>query len=364
MNILFVTLAENFVNKGFLVDLVLAHKSGPLLDELGDGINIVDLKSLHPGRPEWVSAFRTLICLISYLKKSPPDSLLSTLTGANLIAILARMISSRKVRLVVREAASLTNVKSRLRLKMMRLLYRYADEVIVLTDFMKKELVHSVGLSSGAISVIGNPIDCERINKLSDLRDEEQLIDELSPYVIVVGRLEEQKGCFDAIDAFVKFAEEQDHNLILIGDGSQREAIENHIKYKNMDNRIFLLGKLNNPFPWIKKSKLHVISSRWEGYPNILLESMCLGKSIVVTEYDNSLRDILSEYPSSSVRIVPLGDILGIAESMLELIKQKSSIESLWMQANVEEIADKYLCVLGATCIKSDPKSSHDIVSP
>lgn len=342
------TLAKNFTDKGFCVDLVVACKCGALLNELGEGINLIDLKSLGTGHPKWLSALKTVVSLAIYLKNNSPDVIMSTLTGANIITILARMLSNENVRLVVREAASLANMKSRFRLRLMRFLYHRADEVIVLTEFMKDELVNTVGLSDSVISVIGNPIDCRRVLELSDEPSGDYHAVELRPYAIVVGRLAEQKGCFDAIDAFAQIIENQDLNLIFVGDGPQENSLKQYVKQLGITDRVFFLGELNNPFPLLKNAKVHILPSRWEGYPNILLESMCLGKAIVVTEYDKSLRSILADYPNSLVRIVTPGNISSIAESILILVKQSCSVETVKDKNNIEEIAEKYLYVLGA----------------
>jgi glycosyltransferase involved in cell wall biosynthesis len=230
------------------------------------------------------SAVKTLVGLVRYLRKHSPEALMSTLTGANLIAVLACLLSGKNFRLILREATSLANVRSRMRRILMRALYRYADKIIVLTDVIKDEMVSDVNLPVEKTTVIGNPVDCERIRELSYLSDSDENICELRPYVVVVGRLVETKDLFTVIEAFARISHECLLNLVIIGEGVQKSSLEQFSHELGVNVRVFFLGSRSNPYQWIRCAEVFVLSSKWEGYPNVLLEAMCFSRPIVATK--------------------------------------------------------------------------------
>jgi glycosyltransferase involved in cell wall biosynthesis len=309
-------LARGFIQKGMRVDLLVGSKSGALIDEVDPSVNVIDLRAIRAGEPPWWSALKTLVGLVRYLRGSSPKAMMSTLTGANLITVLARMIANNSFHLVLREATSLSNIKSKTRFALVRLLYRYADKVVVLTGTVKDEMVTTMRLSEEKVVVIGNPVDCVRIRKLSDPSGINESINVYSPYALVVGRLVEPKDHFTVIDAIARVGDKRGLNLVIIGEGSQKTLLQKYSQERGVSDCVHFLGIQSNPYPWIRYAKVFVLSSKWEGYPNVLLEAMCFGKPIVATKYDVSLQNILSSYPSELKRIVNVGD----GESMADAI--------------------------------------------
>jgi hypothetical protein len=122
-------LAREFVARGHRVDLVLLQATGPLLDSLPDGVTLVDLGARnHFGQMGFF--FSSSFGLARWLRQERPDVLLSSITGANLAALFARKMVRASLRVVIREAVTLKNVGSTLRLGAMRWLYPQADAVI------------------------------------------------------------------------------------------------------------------------------------------------------------------------------------------------------------------------------------------
>ena len=113
-------LAREFVKCGYCVDLVLLSPSGPLLSNIPDGVKIVDLEARSFGLGRLGFMTSSIIRLAVWIKREMPDVLLSTITGANLVALLARKVSAVSCRVVIREAVTLRNVNSVIRLQAMR----------------------------------------------------------------------------------------------------------------------------------------------------------------------------------------------------------------------------------------------------
>lgn len=129
---------------------------------------------------------------------------------------------------------------------------------------------------------IYNPIDFETIeNKACEKKDltldEKKLLN--SSYICSVGRLDEgQKDFNTLINAYanLKNRNEISEKLVLVGDGPDREKLENLAKKLNIEKDIIFLGKKSNPYIWMKHSKAFILSSKYEGLPTVLIEALIL----------------------------------------------------------------------------------------
>jgi glycosyltransferase involved in cell wall biosynthesis len=323
----FVTLSRLLVKRGYKVELILAHKNGPLLDELDPEIRVIDLNARRSDEPSWIFGFRTLFKLARRLRSHPPQVLLTTLTGANLVCLFARLLSARRFRLIIREAVTLDNVKSPARKLLMRLLYPLADRIIVLNEYMKEEMVEYLKISPRRLSVIGNPLDTERIESFAQDTSEQDEINALTPYVLAIGRLSEQKDFLTLIRAWSRLPSLAP-NLVIIGEGEQKEELTNQISGLDMVDQVHLIGLRKNPYPWFKMAQGYVLSSRWEGHPNALLEAIYFGLPVVVTEYDRSIHSLFSSLSKRDFRIVPVGQAGTLADAVRDLIMDAEATRS------------------------------------
>lgn len=352
---MFVRLARDFVGQGYRVQLLLSAKRGPLLSELDPGVEIVDLKVGWHAGPTWIFGLHSFLTLRRHLAADPPDVLLSTLTGANLVAILARRFSGRRFRLIIREAVTLDNLRSRLRRFAMRMLYPKADAVIALTATMKAQIVSHLKLPDDKVLVIGNAVDVQWVRNRAADPAESALSEMHKPYWLALGRLAPQKDFGTLIDAVAQTSEATCPRLVLLGDGPLRQQMERKVAYLGLEDRVVLEGMTPNPYPWLANAIGLVLSSRWEGYPNVLLEAMSLGLPIVTTFYDQSVTEIVRLGPDSVHRVVPVGDSSAMARAMEELgsrgerrLETPGPAEgnSSLPGAHTRDIANAYLAVL------------------
>lgn len=345
----FVTLSHQFVQRGYQVRMILAHKTGPLLNELDPAIEIVDLQAARPEQPAWLFALRTLLALRRHLRDNPPHVLLSTLTGANLMAILARPLSGRAFRLVIREAVTLSNARSRLRLQAMRWLYPHSDKIIVLTGTMKKQLSSVLKLPASQMEVIGNPLSVERITQRLEDQAEQLRSQQHAPFWLAVGRLVAQKDFNTLIEAAALL---RDRNtpirLVILGDGPLRQQLQDRIYQLHLEDWVVLAGFTANPYPWFAKASGYVLTSRWEGYPNVLLEAQYFDLPIVAARYDDSVKEILDLTPNSLHHLVPVGNPTSVADAIGTIYetqrtnKHKPKYEDTG-GASIKAIVDQYM---------------------
>lgn len=313
----FLTLSSALAKRGHTVELILAKKTGSLLDEVDPNVALIDLNAYRPGEPLWRFGIRTVLKLAKRLRRYPPDILFSTITGANLSAIIAHMLSKRRCHLVIREAATLANVKSCARLHLMRLFYPLADRVIVLTDFMREQMQQRLRLSSDKMAIIGNPVDAVKLQCLAQRHELAGRTRELQPYAVCVGRLTIQKDHATAIRAIAKIVATQELNLVLVGDGPLKGELQALARKLGVEHRVHFVGRQSNPYPWMAQAEVFVLSSRWEGYPNVLLEALGLGVPVVVTAYDASVNAIIGD--AGNAHVVSVGDEEAMAKAILQL---------------------------------------------
>jgi glycosyltransferase involved in cell wall biosynthesis len=311
----FLALAKEFVVRGVRVDLVLAQQEGDLLAEVPPGVRLVPLRDHKKGWKTYGAktlAFSTLPLLIRYLRAKRPDAILSTLTGTNLIAVVAHRLARVPTRLVLREAATLENLRHPFfYLPLMRGLYRRADKVVVLSSYMKNQLERKLQLLPDKVIHIPNPVDLSKIQQdaAEPLPND---YDASRPYALTVGRLTPQKDYMTLLEAFRVVAQSSPLRLVILGEGPDRSMIEKRIRKFELGDRIELRGFDSNPYRWMARAHIFVLSSRWEGMPNTILEARALGIPIVMTEYDPSAREVGGQ----SAILVPVGNVTALVEAI------------------------------------------------
>lgn len=200
--------------------------------------------------------------------------------------------------LIARESNTIYKLLSGRKLKLYDLAYKagysHTDLIICQTSYMKAELLKSVPkvLGKKNIITIPNPIDIERNNKKAQEFDPP-----LDKYIIAAGRLVPVKGFDILIDAF-KLIEDQipSHKLIILGEGHLRDELQEQIERNNLQGKVALYGFVNNVYPYFKHASMCVLSSRIEGFPNVLLQMMSQNERVVSTLSAGDIKNIEGIY--------------------------------------------------------------------
>lgn len=156
------------------------------------------------------------------------------------------------------------------------------DYICTVSEEMRVQLKEIFPNLTNKQVTIYNPIDFETIENKACERgdltlDEEELLN--SSYICSVGRLDEgQKDFSTLINAYanLKFNNKISEKLVLVGDGPDREKLENLVRELKLENDIIFLGKKSNPYIWMKNSKVFILSSKYEGLPTVLIEALIL----------------------------------------------------------------------------------------
>jgi glycosyltransferase involved in cell wall biosynthesis len=270
----------------------------------------------------------------------------------NIIAGLAWMLAQRPCRLVLTEAnvvASpsgpwLKSFKQKLMLKAMQIIYSRADCIVANSDGTARSMeLNGLYCNSGIIT-IDNPV-LPKIKNLAVGRE----MSLKSPwrgrdFICAIGRLSEQKGFDSLLNAFAKIDNKR-IELVILGEGPLRIKLETQAKQLGVRDRVHLPGFINNPFEILEQASLFVLSSRWEGFGNVLVEALACGVPVVSTDCPGAPRELLLD--GELGHLVPVDD----EEAMLKAINEalhspKGSCKERQLRANdftAPAIAKKYL---------------------
>lgn len=265
----------------FDVFLVLTVKTGEYIELIPSEVEIIDLDTGKISK-----SFFELRCI---LKKIKPDIIFSSLFLTNILLYLSSFGLLKKTKMILRSPNSpkliLENKGMSIYIKyLLELAYKKADLVLAQTPEMKSEIVKYHNIESEKIQVFLNPIDKNFID--SQILNTVNMFDENNINVVAAGRLHKQKGFDTLIIAFKKVIEKNNKfRLFIIGqDKGEEENLRKIVDSLELNNYIELLGFQKNPYKYYYYSDLFVLSSRWEGLPNAILENLYLKKPIVSTK--------------------------------------------------------------------------------
>lgn len=264
----------------FDIYLILVNKVGVYIDLIPEHITIIDL---HASKTLF-SIFK----LRNIIKNIEPDILFSTLFRTHIAVDIALQGLTKRPVIVLRSPNS---PKLVLKNKQLHPLYKYllerayrrADIVLAQTPEMKDEIVHYHRIDVDKIEVFLNPLDTDAID--------EKIKDAVNPFdaecinVVAAGKLSKQKG-FDMLLRSFKEVVNRDNRFFLhiIGeDYGEKASLERIIQELHLEKNVEFLGFQDNPYRFFFFSDLYVLSSRWEGLPNTVLENLYLKKPVIAT---------------------------------------------------------------------------------
>lgn len=204
------------------------------------------------------------------------------------------------------------------------------DVVVAICDEMKEELQRTYKNIKDRVVRVYNPFNFERILKLSEDKEglsERELELLKDKYIVAVSRLDtKQKDYKTLIEGFRRAKEEGfEEKLYIIGDGPDREGIEEIIRKKGLESEVLLIGRKKNPYVWMKNSELFVHSSKYEGFGLVLVEAAILGKTVVSSNCEVGPKEILGD--GKYGLLFDVGDYKKLAEILSELFRNKKLLK-------------------------------------
>jgi len=348
-----INLIQEFSKQDISIDLLLGKAEGIYFNQIPKTINIVDLDSSR--------LIKTLPKLIDYLKKNKPDVLMSTPAVANVIAAIAQKISGISTKLILREAihysTETANVSFKkqptfwIALRLVPLLYPWADKIIAVNPKVAEDIAKVTNISSDKIYPINNPTITLNVLEKSKEPIQESWFQEINRdknYIILgVGRLANQKDFPTLIKGFAMMRKQYQAKLIILGEGENRYQLESLISDLNLTTDVIMPGFVSNPYAYMAKASVFVLSSVWEGSPNTLIEAMACGTPVVSTDCLSGPREILEN--GKYGKLVKVRDYEALADAIIQTLTSENNRDFLRERAkdfSVSDIAQEYLQVL------------------
>lgn len=342
-----VNLAGGIAAKGYPVDLVLVRRQGPYLDLVPPSVRIVDLGT---GR-----VVRSIPALARYLREERPAALLSTLVHVNVAAVIAGRLSRTGTRIVVREACHVSSAREidrwflgRVAYRLLPWAYRRADAIIGVSDGVADDLANVCGIKPADIHRIPNPVVTpELATRAAEPLDHPWFAPGQPPVILGVGRLTEQKDFATLIRAFAEVRRKRKARLVILGEGHLRLELEQLAHELGLQDDVLMPGFASNPYSWMSRAAVFVLSSRFEGSPNTLVEAMACGTPVVATDCPSGPAEILQR--GSFGALVEIGDTSAIAKAIdayLDNPPNRNLVLARAHQFSVDPVAEQYLSVL------------------
>lgn len=272
---------------------------------------------------------RRVFILKNTIYQLQPDAVISFLDTTNVLTLLATQ--SLKIPVLVDEQnhPAMYSI-GRSWEKLRQLTYPQASRVVAVTA---RALSYFPTTIQSRGCVIPNPALPVKV-------DEDSLnINLKKPFLIAVGRLEEQKGFDILLRAFAQVANLYPQwNLIILGEGSLRPQLESLVRELNVVDRVDLPGVVKDPFSFMQQAEFFVMSSRYEGFPNALCEAMACGLPVISTDCPSGPREIIRDNIDGI--LVPIENVSALAAAIQRLIANETERERLASRAT--EVTERF----------------------
>jgi glycosyltransferase involved in cell wall biosynthesis len=259
---------------------------------------------------------------------------------------------------VVRETSTPSIIAARartwtnwLQLALVRALYRFADHIIAPSEGVRNDLTATLHLPVRMVHVIRNPVSFDLIDRQGAEPVAHPLfVEPAAPVILGVGRLSRQKDFATLIHAFSSVRRTTVAKLVILGDGEQRGDLEDLVERLGLLDDVLFAGFVENPYAYLSRSSVYVLSSPSEGLPNTLLEALAMGIPAVATDCPSGPAEILEG--GRWGRLVPVGDSVAMADGIIAALAGnllKPTRAELIARYGIRTIVQKYVALLSAS---------------
>lgn len=342
-------LAREFVRAGHKVEFVLMQARGELLQEASAEFSVVDLAT--PRMRKLPYAF------VHYLRRSRPDVVLAAMWPLTVIAPFAARLSGHRCKILVSEHGILSaQYRNRgllhgclLRLST-ALGYRLADGRVGVSTGVVRDMAMLAKLNPKDFETIHNPLSPRGEPGADDLGEAERLWGvPRGGRVLTVGTMKRVKNHPLLLRAFSRL-DDPKARLMFVGQGEGRDALLALAQDLGVTDRIILAGFHPDPTPFYKTADLFVLSSDYEGFGNVIVESLACGTPVVSTDCPSGPAEILENGRYGD--LVPVGDAETLSDAIMRALSAPKAPDTLRRRAEdfaPEIAARKYLSLLNLT---------------
>lgn len=334
-----VTLANEFVNKGILVNLVVLSLDGAVRDkELNSKVNLVNLNTRNTRK--------SFFSVKDYISKNKTKKILVFNFQLAVVLVWIRMFSDLHFKIIARNINTLSE-KSKLETNiwhkyithfLTKVFYQKVDLLIAQSIGMTDDLIENYRFDKNNIKIINNPVN-KRIEEYKINFEQSKNNKE----VLFVGRFAKAKGLKYLLEAF-SLIEDKEVKLRLVGEGKEKEFLIELSKKLKIENRIIFDKFQTNIIPYFLNAKVTVLTSIYEGFPNVLVESISLGTPIVSFDCKSGPREIIQDGINGYlVDYLNIQDLKSKLELALSIQWDNKSIIQTGQKYKIEPIVNNYI---------------------
>ena len=258
-----------------------------------------------------INVFKRRRMLSAHFREEKYDYIFSFMETANYPTVLADSSAVLSVHCDPHELGILERI-------LMRLTYNNAQHVIAVSEDVASMLRKDFGLRK--VSRIYNLVSFDDI-----LTQGAVPYKHTRPYIMGLGRLNEVKRFDLLIDAYAKSKMRVACDLLIVGEGDQRPALEAQIERLGLQNNVILTGVKSNPFKYLAGAEFMVLSSRTEAFPMVLIESLVLGCPTIAVDCPTGPREIVLHEKNGL--LIPMGDLQAITDGLDRLYSDRALLE-------------------------------------
>lgn len=339
-------LMDEFLKKGITVDLFLMKSGGEYFSQIPKEVNVF----IESG-----SYIRRIYKFIFYLRRRKPNVSISARQRQDIGNILGTILScsgtlpiiSLHTNVSVENRVNPDKKKDNLLLNLIsKILYRVPKKFIAVSEGVADDFSRRIGVERKRISVIYNPVykPYDRDADNGNIHPTYKAHAKRKKYIIAIGRLTKAKDFETLIRAFKIVCQQRDVSLFILGEGPLRDSLEALIYELGLVENVFLLGYVENPLYYLSSAEALVVSSRWEGFGNVIVESLGVGVPVVSTDCQSGPSEILQG--GKYGRLVKVGDYEAMSYAIVETIDNDSDPNFLIERAEdfaTDKIAHEYL---------------------
>ena len=388
-------LAKAFIERGRKVDLVVCRMKGAYVDSIPSAARLVALGSAGRVRGRLAalranlanplpvtraallprkaaSEIEYIASLKNYILEREPDVVLSAMTYANLTALWAKHAAGSRVPVVVSERIVLSRhcendaCRNQWRWRylpaLVRQSYPRADAVVAVSHQVADDLAQITGLLDERITTIYNPVVDQSLLTQATEPLSHRWFDPAEPPVILgVGRLTEQKDFATLIKAFARVRACKDVRLVILGEGRQHQLLNTLVAELGLQGAVDMPGFVKNPFSYMAKAAMLVLSSKYEGLPGVLIQALACGCPVVSTDCPGGAAEILDDGRYGP--LVSVGDVDALARAIDGVLKHppgKAMLVARSQMFSVDQAASTYLDLLDKIVAAARPATGND----
>lgn len=276
------TIANHLSRDKFEPKILLLRKEGGYLKLLKDDVEIIDIKTeriRHSLKP-----------ILKEIYRRKPDIVFSGFGEVNAYMSLFIKLFPQ-VKFIARETNVVSQHVTKKEIKFFYTFYNNYHQIIAQSDDMMNDLINNFKVSRSKIIKINNPVDFDFINEKLLNSNKPESFKYNYKNVVAIGNLSARKGFDNLLKVFSRLKNE---NIILhiLGDGKDREILYQMKDFLGLKNVVFH-GRQENPYQFLKYADLFILSSRYEGFPNVLLEAGACGTYSLANNCPGGINEII-----------------------------------------------------------------------